>query len=197
MRVAAAGKQTVACPAISVHSGSGKMFFSDQATMSDKTTTNEAFPVNAPFAIATAVQAKALESLLTAQQEINAEEGHYRDTHPWLVAHDMFQLASDQQQEVALLFASQSDSHTVFSHWAKIRNIEVIELHRGSWETRVRFSDVQAVNPIWQDIDSVMVLPSAEQRDREEREGIRVYRTALDEYHIHPYAICEAPAFIT
>ena len=32
--------------------------------------------------------------------------------------------------------------------------------------------------------------------DREEREGIRVHRTMLDEHHIHPYAICETPAFI-
>ena len=32
--------------------------------------------------------------------------------------------------------------------------------------------------------------------DREKREGIRVHRTMLDEHHIHPYAICETPAFI-
>jgi len=150
----------------------------------------------APFAIATAVQAQALESLLTAQVEIKAEEGHYSDNHPWLVAGELFQSACAEHQRVALLFASQGENATVFSHWAKIQDIEVIELHRGSWETRVRFADVQAINPIWQDIDSVMVLPSAEQQAREAREGIRVYRTALDEYHIHPYAICESPAFV-
>ena len=59
------------------------------------------------------------------------------------------------------------------------------------------FGDLVPFNPIWESIDSVFVKASQEQMDRELKEGIRVFRQALDEHHIHPYAICETPAFIT
>ena len=83
-----------------------------------------------------------------------------------------------------------------FSHWATVTQIETIELHRGKWESRCHFDALSEINPIWESIDSVFIQPSAEQIAREAQENIRVFRTALDEHHIHPYAICETPSFI-
>ena len=88
------------------------------------------------------------------------------------------------------------DKESVFSHWSTISNVNVVELHRGKWESRVQFGQLAQFNPIWSNIDSIILKTSQEQMDREEREGIRVHRTMLDEHHIHPYAICETPAFI-
>ena len=60
----------------------------------------------------------------------------------------------------------------------------------------MRFDRLTPFNPIWQSIDSIMLKTSQEQMDRELKEGIRIQRAMLDEHHIHPYAICETPAFI-
>ena len=74
--------------------------------------------------------------------------------------------------------------------------IEVFELHRGTWDSRCSFEPLKPVNPIWEAVDSIFIKASSEQMEREAREGIRVSRQALDEHHIHPYAICETPVFI-
>ncbi|MEM7080115.1 MAG: hypothetical protein AAF513_15955 [Pseudomonadota bacterium] len=145
-----------------------------------------------PFCIATIVTDKAIESLLE-----NQGQGNYRDTHPWLVAARLLERAGESAQSLPILFASKPDAGpAIFSHWSTISRIDVVELHRGQWDSRVAFQRLQAFNPIWSDVDSVFVMPSAEQLQREQEEGIRVVRQALDEYHIHPYALCETPAFI-
>ena len=83
-----------------------------------------------------------------------------------------------------------------FSHWAHVRAIEVQELHKGAWETRCAFEPLEAVNPIWEPLDSVVLAPSAEQRHRERIEPSKKHRQLLDAGLIHPYAVCETPAFI-
>ncbi len=124
-------------------------------------------------------------------------EGHYRDDHPWLVAREMLERAQADDVRLPILFASKpEDESATFTHWSYISRIEVVELHRGQWDTRATFSELQVMNPIWSEIDSVFLKPSQEQLDRERMENVRVYRTALDEFHIHPYAICETPSFI-
>ena len=138
--------------------------------------------------IATVVTDKAIQHMLES-----GGQGSYRDEHPWLVARDLLQ-ASDQQ--VPILFASSSEQGIEFSYWSVISDIDVVELHRGQWDTRVSFGQLTAMNPIWSEIDSVFVQPSELQLAREQREHIRVVRTGLDEHHIHPYAICETPSFI-
>lgn len=145
------------------------------------------------YCITTIVTHKAIESMLEG-----SGQGSYRDTHPWLVASRLLAAAEATSTRMAILFASAEDAEhpAMMSHWAWIDKIDVIELHRGQWESRCTFDALKPVNPIWEPIDSLLIKPSQEQLDRESLEGIRVYRTALDEYHIHPYAICETPQFI-
>jgi hypothetical protein len=146
-----------------------------------------------PFCIATIVTDKAIEAMLEG-----GGSGSYTDESPWLIAQEILQAAADHGEVVPILFASKSpDSEAFFSHWSIIEDIDVDELHRGQWLTRCSFSQLQPFNPIFESIDSVFLKTSAEQMAREIREGIRVYRQALDVYHIHPYALCETPAFIT
>jgi hypothetical protein len=64
------------------------------------------------------------------------------------------------------------------------------------WESRCEFGALREVNPIWQDIDSVVHKASEVQLQREKLEGIRTLRLPLQETQIHPYAVCETPAFI-
>ena len=145
-----------------------------------------------PICIATIVTEKAITSLLEVQGS-----GAYRDAHPWLVAQDIWQQAQNQQQTLPILFAAADESnHVAFTHWSTILEIDVVELHKGAWDSRCKFATLQPMNPIWAPIDSVFLKPSDEQKQREAIEGIRVSRTALDEHHIHPYAICETPIFI-
>ncbi len=144
------------------------------------------------YCIATIVTHKAIDAMLEG-----SGQGSYRDDHPWLVAQKIFTQASQADVALPILFASKADDgHAHMSHWAWIDDIEVVELHRGQWESRCRFGVLKPMNPIWADIDSIFIKPSQEQLDRESLEGVRVYRTALDEHHIHPYAICETPQFI-
>ena len=146
-----------------------------------------------PFCIATVVTGKAIETMLET-----GEGGNYRDEHPWLIAAEMFEAVQSRGVHLPILFACMSSDREIhFSHWATVTAIDVVELHRGQWQSRCSFSELKPFNPIWEAIDSVFVKPSAEQLEREHREGIRVYRTELDEHQIHPYAICETPAFIT
>ena len=172
-----------------------------------------------PFCIACIVTPKAIEALLEGIAEQNSSagspsqitedgtenqnkaatsaRGSYRDTHPWLIAQEMLAAAVACDQQLPLLIACKDGTEPAFfSHWAMVSDIEVVELHRGQWESRCQFVGLEAFNPIWTDIDSVYVKPSFEQLERERRENIRVYRDALDEHHIHPYAVCETPDFI-
>ena len=142
-----------------------------------------------PWAIAIVVTEKAVSAMLEG-----SGEGNYRDSHPWLIAKEMHEAGLP----MPLLLAAISESQEIsFSHWGIIRQIDVVELHRGQWDTRCSFTPLQPMNPIWSAVDSVFLKPSDEQLERERREGIKVSRIALDEHHIHPYAICETPVFIS
>lgn len=142
-----------------------------------------------PFCIATTVGEKALEVLLEGQGQ-----GKYRDTHPWLVALEMLDTARAEGQRLPILFASGQPSE--FSHWGFIDDLAVVELHRATWETVLSFTPLQPVNPIWVDLDSVLLKPTLEQTRREALEDIHQHRYPVTEGEIHPYAICETPAFI-
>ena len=144
------------------------------------------------YCIATIVTEKAIAALLEG-----GGAGSYRDTSPWIVAKRLVEDAAAQEARVPIVLASKPETGpALFSHWAYITNIDVVELHRGQWESRVHFSKLQPINPIWEPIDSLFIKASSEQMAREQLEGLAVSRHSLDEHHIHPYAICESPAFV-
>lgn len=142
-----------------------------------------------PYCLVAPVAAKALQHLLEGEGR-----GTYRDTHPWLVAREMFLDARAAGERVAVLFAV--SEQLTFSHWAFVETLEVIELHRATWESALGFSPLQPVNPIWEPLDALLLRPTLEQLRREKLEGIHQHRYALNNGELHPYAICETPAFI-
>ncbi len=142
-----------------------------------------------PYCLCTTVSGEALKALLEA-----SGEGKYRDTHPWLVALDMLDAARAARERLAVLFASGQPS--AFTHWGFVEDLAVVELHRATWESVLSFTPLAPVNPIWTDLDSLLLKPSGEQLEREAREGIHQHRYPVTEGEIHPYAICETPAFI-
>ena len=145
-----------------------------------------------PHCVVVLVTQRAIESMLE-----NSGQGFYRDAHPWVVAAQLFNQAQAEQSQMPILFGSVSEGQAaVYSHWSMIRNIDVLSLTSNRWESRCEFGELHAVNPIWQDIDSVMHKASAEQVLREQVEGIRTLRMPLQENQIHPYAICETPGFV-
>ncbi len=141
------------------------------------------------YCIAATVSDKALTAILD-----NGGRGAYRDDHPWLMAHEMLRAARDEGVVLPLILASGSPLELV--HWAAIREIDVEEFHKGSWETRCHFDALHPVSPIFTALDSLMLKPGDDALRREQLEGVRPWRHALDERHIRPYAICETPAFI-
>ena len=142
-----------------------------------------------PYCICTTVGEKALEVLLE-----NSGRGSYRDDHPWLVARELLEQAQSEGIALPILFATGQPS--VFTRCGFIESLAVVELHRATWETVCRFTALQPVNPIWTDLDTVFLKPSSEQLQRESREGIHQHRYPVTEGEIHPYAICETPAFM-
>ena len=142
-----------------------------------------------PYCLCTTVSEKGLAVLLEG-----SGQGKYRDNHPWLVALDMLDAARAAGQQLPVLFASGSPS--AFSHWGFVTDLAVVELHRATWETVLSFTPLQPVHPIWTDLDSVLLKPTAEQLERERREGIHQHRYPVTEGEIRPYAICETPPFI-
>ena len=131
-----------------------------------------------PYCICTTVSAKALQSLLES-----SGEGSYRTSDPFLVAREYFELARAEDRELAILFAAGDPLE--FSHWGLVRRLEVVELHRATYETDCAFSRLQPVNPIWHPIDSVFLKPSEDQLRRESLEGIHQHRYALSIGEIH------------
>ncbi len=142
-----------------------------------------------PYCIAVPVSAKALTAILD-----NGGRGSYRDAHPWLMAKELLQAAREQDAVLPLIVAT--DTPLALSHWARIRDIDVDELHKGSWESRCEFESLCEVSPIFTELDSLMLKPGDDALRREQLEGVRPWRRVLDERHIRPYAICETPAFI-
>jgi hypothetical protein len=142
-----------------------------------------------PYCLVTAVPEKSLAALLDA-----GGSGTYRDTHPWLIAREMKQAADDAQQTLALLIASRQPLE--ITHWTTVARIDVVELHRGTWETACDFDALSAVPEIWSPLDSLMLKPGDDQLRREALEPIRKHRQLLDEKHLLPYAIVETPPFL-
>ena len=98
--------------------------------------------------------------------------GSYRDTQPWLVAQTMLQDAHARGTAVPIVLAATDEQgRTTCSHWSIIEAIEVVELHRGQWESRVRFGVLKQVNPIWESLDSLLMKASWEQMERERLEA--------------------------
>ena len=141
------------------------------------------------YCICTTAAEKAIKSLLEG-----SGAGNYRVTDPWLIAAEELARAREADERLAIFFASGEPLE--FSHWAWIESVEVVELHRGSFETRCEFSPLQPVNPIWAPIDSLLIKPAEYQLAREAREGLRQHRHAVTAQELHPYAICETPAFV-
>ena len=79
--------------------------------------------------------------------------------------------------------------------WAVVRDIDVVTYSGQAYETTCAFEHLRPVNPIFEALDSMVLLPSSEQVHRETLEPIRKYRQHLDEVHVFPYAICETPPF--
>lgn len=147
-----------------------------------------------PLSICVRVTEKALAHLL----EQSADGGAYRDAHPWIVAHRLWQDALDANQSLPLLFSAGDDAQLgpEFAYWGLLTNIDLVELHRSSWQTRAQFDQLRAVHPIFTSIDSVFMQPTAEQYERESKEGITQQRQALTVHALHPYAIVETPPYI-
>ncbi|MGH8597507.1 MAG: hypothetical protein ACREXT_12690 [Gammaproteobacteria bacterium] len=141
------------------------------------------------YCVCVTVSAKALTAILD-----NGGRGAYRDNHPWLIAEELLQSARDEGAVLPLVLATGTPLEWV--HWASIREIDVAELNKGAWESRCDFDSLQSVSPLFTALDSLMLRPAAEDLRREQLEGVRPWRHALDERHVRPYAICETPAFI-
>ena len=143
------------------------------------------------FCLATVVAPKSIEAMLEADSG-----GLFKDQHLWRVAETFFQNACAAQLSVPLLFAVRDGEESWFSHWSMINRIDVLELPDSRGESRCYFDRLQAFNPIWQAIDSLSHKPSDEQLSREKLEGARTLRWPLQDHQLHPYTICETPAFI-
>ena len=143
-----------------------------------------------PYCLCVTVSAKALTAILD-----NGGRGAYRDNHPWLIAAELLQAATHEGAVLPLLLATGTPLE--FVHWASIRAIDVAELHKGAWESRCDFDTLQSVSALFTSLDSLLLRPAAEDLRREQLEGVRPWRHALDERHLRPYAICETPAYIT
>jgi hypothetical protein len=142
-----------------------------------------------PYCLCTVVSHKALASLLES-----SGRGTYRDTSPWLLARQFLADAQAAGMRLPMVFAV--GPPTRFSHWSFVESLDVLELHRASWESACAFTAPAPVNPIFEAVDSLFLKPSSEQLERERLEGIPRHRYALTEAELRPYAICETPPFI-
>lgn len=142
----------------------------------------------APYCFCTRVSEKALKALLEV-----GDGGAFRDSHPWFIAQERVLAARSHGLRVAVLFAA--GEPLTLRCWAEVTKIEVNRFRQGA-ESRISFVGMQPVSPLWEALDSLLLLPSAEQSRRERLEGLRPSRVALDAHTLHPYAICERPAFL-
>ncbi len=144
----------------------------------------------AQYCFVTVTDQKALDAI----HESESSKGSFRDRHPWLVARELLELANTHQEIVPLIFVVEPEFK--LSDWAFVRDIDVAAYSGQAYETRCSFERLRPVNPIFEELDSLVLLPSREQIHREALEPIRKYRQHLDELHVFPYAICETPAFV-
>lgn len=148
-------------------------------------------PKVADFCLATVVSQKSIESMLEADSG-----GLFKDQHLWHVGAAFFRAAQTSQLQMPLLFAVREGDAVWFSHWAMIGAIEVLALPDSRGESRCYFERLQPFNPIWRELDSLCHKPSDEQLQREALEGARTLRWPLQANQLHPYTLCDTPAFI-
>lgn len=141
------------------------------------------------YCVCTTASTKAIQSLLEG-----SGEGRMTLTEPWLVAAEMLSDAQREARRVPLLLATGEPLH--FTHWAWIKRIDVVELHRGSFESSCEFGHLEPVNLIFSELDSLLLRPPEYQLRRESLEGVRQHRHALTAAELHPYALCETPGFL-
>ena len=146
-------------------------------------------PKFAPYCFVTVTDQKALDAV----HESGSSNGSFRDRHPWLVARELLELASSNEELVPIVFVVEPDLK--LKDWAIVRDIDVVTYSGQAYETQCAFERLRPVNPIFEALDSIVLLPSSEQVHRETLEPIRKYRQHLDDVHVFPYAICETPAF--
>ena len=144
----------------------------------------------APYCFVSVTDQKALDAI----NESGTRNGSFKDRHPWLIAQELLELATSCNQSVPLIFAVEPELR--LSDWSLVRDIEVMTYSGQAYETKCTFENLRPVNPIFEALDSMVLMPSKEQLHRESREPIRTYRQHLDEVHLYPYAICETPAFV-
>ena len=77
-----------------------------------------------PYSIATVVTYKAIEAMLEA-----GTDGNYKDDHPWLIAKDLFEHASDINQVLPILFASKEQG--LDSEYIRFGTIHALFQRRG------------------------------------------------------------------
>jgi len=152
----------------------------------------------APFCLSTIVDPKALVALMESARENNATSS-YQDAHPWHVAQRLLARATSHNLRVPLLLAVEGStaSAPVFSHWATIDTVEILELSGKRYLSRIAFGELAKIPAIFEPLDSVFLKPADEQLERERLEGVRSHRHALSDAYIRPYAICETPGFIS
>ena len=143
-----------------------------------------------PLCLATGVTADALKMI----EDAGGDGGIYRSSHPWIVASERFREVASADGTATLLFYDLDNA--CFARWTTIRDIDVVEFHRGRWETQVRFAALQPVPEIWAALDSIMLQPSREQLERERREPVGTSRTPCSRHELSSYAVCEAPVFV-
>lgn len=145
----------------------------------------------ASFCFATIVASRALEAI----HESGSSKGSFRDRHPWRVARELLHEASTKSEVIPILFAVEETQK--LADWAVLVDIDVATFSGSRYETLCSFNVLQPVNPIFEELSSVLLKPSLEQLQREALEPIRHYRQHLDLQSIRPYAICETPSFIS
>lgn len=144
----------------------------------------------APFCFVTVTDQKALDVI----HESGSHGGSFRDRHPWRMAAEMLEQANRYGKTVALMFVV--EPALCLSSWAIIQSIEVATYSGQKYETTCSFEKLGPVNPIFESLDSLTLMPSKEQLHRESIEPIRTYRQHLDATQLYPYAICETPPFV-
>ena len=162
-------------------------------------TDQESSPSTSSHAAELSIAVRVTEKALATLREQSADgSGAYRDAHPWIVAHRLWQEAQQQQRSLPLIFSAgdNQDHGPEFAYWGLLTNIDLVELHRSSWQTRAQFDFLREVHPIFTSIDSLFMQPTAEQIERETKEGVTMQRQALTVHALHPYAIVETPAYI-
>lgn len=141
-----------------------------------------------PCCLAFAVDGDALERLLA-----EGRLGAYRDASPWYVAAERLTAARAAGECLVALLAGGTPLRLV--RWAEVAEVEIHAV-ASTRETRVRFGRGGEVNPVFEALDSVCLLPAEHRTERERREGLRIRRQPLTPPELAPYALCETPAFL-